>query len=294
MRLRLHYGDLADASSLNQHRCASCSRTRSTTSARRATCASRFDMPEYTGDVTALGTLRLLEAIREVGARTTRFYQASSSEMFGKPTRRRRPRRRRSIRAARTRRPRSTRYWITRNYREAYGMFAANGILFNHESPRRGETFVTRKITRGGHADQGRAAGQALPRQPRRAARLGLRRRLRRGDVAHAAGRRAGRLRRRDRARATRCASSSTRRSATLGLDWRDHVEVDPRYFRPTEVDALCGDPAKAKARLGWAPRVRLRRARAHDGRRRPRARRGRAAGRDRTAPRLSGPRSVA
>ena len=150
-------------------------------------------------------------------------------------------------------------YWVTVNYREAYGMFAVNGILFNHESPRRGETFVTRKITRAVGADQGRAAGEALPRQPRRQARLGLRPRLRRGDVADAPAGRARRLRDRHRRDAQRCASSSRSPSLALGLDLDEHVEIDPRYFRPTEVDVLLGDATKARELLGWEPKVRSR-----------------------------------
>ena len=134
--------------------------------------------------------MRLLEAMRELGL-DARFYQASSSELFGKaqevPQSETTPFYPRSPYAA----AKAYAFYITRNYREAYGMFAVNGILFNHESPRRGETFVTRKITRAVGRIKLGLAGQAVPRQPRRQARLGLRRRLRRGDVADAAGGRA-------------------------------------------------------------------------------------------------------
>ena len=152
-----------------------------------------FDEPEHTGNATALGTMRLLEAVRMSGVEC-RYYQASSSEMFGAET----PPQDESTPFY----PRSPYgvakvygYWATRNYREAYGLFAVNGILFNHESPRRGETFVTRKITRAVGADQGRPRRAHLHGQPRRRARLGLRAGVRRGHVADAPGRRAGRLR---------------------------------------------------------------------------------------------------
>ena len=156
-----------------------------------------FDIPEYTFDVTGAGTVRLLEAIREVGG-SPRFYQASSSEMFGAappPQNEETPFHPRSPYGV----AKVAAYWATVNYREAYDMFAVNGILFNHESPRRGETFVTRKITRAVAQDRGRPAGEALPRQPRRPARLGIRQGVRRGDVADAPGGRARRLRDRDR-----------------------------------------------------------------------------------------------
>ena len=154
-----------------------------------------FDIPEYTFDITGAGTVRLLEAIREAGVKT-RFYQASSSEMFGAappPQNEETPFHPRSPYGV----AKAAAYWATVNYREAYDMFAVNGILFNHESPRRGETFVTRKITRAVARIAAGAPGQALPRQPRRPARLGLRARLCRGDVGDAASARAGGLRHR-------------------------------------------------------------------------------------------------
>ncbi len=147
-------------------------------------------------------------------------------------------------------------YWITKNYREAYGLFAVNGILFNHESPRRGETFVTRKITRAvarikagvqkdiylGNLDAIRDWGYAAG--------------VRRGHVADAAGRRAGRLRSGHGCADTRSATSWRPRSIMSGLDWQKYVRFDERYLRPTEVDALIGDPAKAADKLGWVPTI--------------------------------------
>ena len=142
-------------------------------------------------------------------------------------------------------------HWMTVNYREGYGMHVSNGILFNHESPRRGENFVTRKITMGVAAiKNGREQG-AAPRQPRRQARLGLRQGLRRGDVADAAAGAARRLRGRHGRDALRARVPRGGLLATSGLDWQDYVKVDPKYFRPAEVDVLLGDPAKA--RRSWA-----------------------------------------
>ena len=229
-----------------------------------------FETPEYTANVDALGTLRLLEAIRILGP-------ASKTGSI-------RPRPRSSTAGARRRRRRETTpfsprspyaaaklyaYWITVNYREAYGMHASNGILFNHESPMRGETFVTRKITRAAAAIQARSSGEALSRQPRRRARLGPCPRLCQGHVADAAAGPARRLRAGDRRRRTACATSSnalSRRSASgspgrrgratrrasMRRTGRDAIAIDPRYFRPTEVDLLVGDAGKARARIGW------------------------------------------
>ena len=152
-----------------------------------------FDSPEYTGEVTALGSTRLLEAVRRSGI-GARVYQASSSEMFGAsppPQNEGTPFAPRSPYAA----AKVYAYWMAVNYREGSGMFAANGILFNHESPRRGETFVTRKVTRAVARNPRRAAAEGVSRQPRLAPRLGLRPGVRRGDVAHPAAGRAGRLR---------------------------------------------------------------------------------------------------
>jgi GDPmannose 4,6-dehydratase len=215
-----------------------------------------FDIPEYTFDVTGGGTLRLLEAIRESEVKT-RFYQASSSEMFGAsppPQNESTPFHPRSPYAV----AKVAAYWAAVNYREAYGMFAVNGILFNHESPRRGETFVTRKITRAvarikaglqdklymGNLDAERDWGYApdfveamwmmlQADEP--------------DDYVIATGEK-----------------HSVREALELafahaGLNPDEYVEIDSRYFRPSEVDSLLGDPSKAKERLGWEPKVRFR-----------------------------------
>ncbi|MEV1045704.1 GDP-mannose 4,6-dehydratase [Streptomyces sp. NPDC049916] len=215
-----------------------------------------FDAPLYTGDVTGLGTVRLLEAVRASGVQT-RIYQASSSEMFGAsppPQNEKTPFHPRSPYSV----AKVYSYWATVNYREAYGMFAVNGILFNHESPRRGETFVTRKITRG------------VAR-----IRAGLQDRLHLGNLDAV----------RDWGyapeyvdamwRMLQCDAPDDYVVATgegvsvrqflefafehAGLDWTEHVRYDPKYERPSEVDALIGDASKAEERLGWKPEVRSR-----------------------------------
>jgi GDPmannose 4,6-dehydratase len=212
-----------------------------------------FDMPEYTGDVTGLGTLRLLEAIRKTGI-DTRFYQASSSEIFGAappPQNEHTPFQPRSPYAA----AKVYAYHISKNYREAYGIFACNGILFNHESPRRGETFVTRKITR--------AATRI---------KLGLQEKLYLGNLE--AKRDWGYARdfveamwlmmQQDEPDDYVVATGEThsvrefvqRVFERLTLDYKEYTVVDPRYFRPTEVDVLLGDAAKARNKLGWKPKV--------------------------------------
>ena len=212
-----------------------------------------FDEPEHTGDTTGIGSIRLLEAVRVAGVRC-RYYQASSSEMFGASP----PPQDEETQFY----PRSPygaakvySYWVTRNYREAYGLFAVNGILFNHESPRRGETFVTRKITRAvarikdgseellymGNLDAIRDWGYA-PEYVE-----GMWRMLQADepeDFVLATG-----------------GSYSVRdfletAFAHAGLDWEEHVRFDERYLRPTEVDSLIGDASKAEAKLGWKPTV--------------------------------------
>jgi len=216
-----------------------------------------FDQPIYTVDVDALGTLRVLEAVRMVD-RGIRFYQASSSEMFGMaeeiPQNEKTPFHPRSPYAC----AKVYAYWQTVNYREAYGMFACNGILFNHESPRRGETFVTRKITRAatrikhglqdklylGNLDAKRDWGYA-------------------GDYVEAMWLMLQRDTPDDYVVATG-ETHSVREFLEeafgyLDLDWREHVEIDPRYYRPSEVDVLVGDAAKAKRLLDWEPRVTFR-----------------------------------
>lgn len=212
-----------------------------------------FDMPEYTGDITGLGTLRLLEAVRKNGI-TTRFYQASSSEMFGSappPQNETTPFQPRSPYAA----AKVFSYHMAKNYRDAYKIFACNGILFNHESPRRGETFVTRKIVR--------AATQI---------KLGLKEKLYlgnleakrdwgfAGDYVEAMWLMLQQDEPDDYVIATG-ETHSVREFAfrvfqKLGLDYEKHVVIDPKYLRPTEVDILRGDAAKARNKLGWKPKV--------------------------------------
>ncbi|GAA4408605.1 GDP-mannose 4,6-dehydratase [Fodinibacter luteus] len=252
VRLFLHYGDITDGSRLvtllNQvapdevYHLAAQSHVRVS-----------FDEPEYTGDTTGLGTIRLLEAIRMIGLEC-RFYQASSSEMFGAaspPQHEETPFHPRSPYGA----AKVYSYWATRNYREAYGMFAVNGILFNHESPRRGETFVTRKITRAvariaeglqdelylGNLYAARDWGYA----PEYVEAMWLM--LQHGspdDYVVATG------------------SSHTVRDFVAiafghaGLDWEKHVRFDDRYLRPAEVDSLVGDPSRAASQLGWRAQV--------------------------------------
>jgi GDPmannose 4,6-dehydratase len=212
-----------------------------------------FDMPEFTGDITGLGVTRLLEAIRRSGIKT-RFYQASSSELFGDsppPQNEATPLQPRSPYAA----AKLYGYWMVRNYREAYGLFATNGILFNHESPRRGETFVTRKITRAvarikfglqkklylGNLDAKRDWGYA----PDFVEAMWL---ILQQDSPE------------DFVIATGEAHSVREfleeAFGHVDLDWRDYVEIDPKYFRPTEVDFLLGDASKARRILSWQPRV--------------------------------------
>ncbi len=213
-----------------------------------------FDTPEYTSDVTALGTVRILEAIREVGIKP-KFYQASSSEMYGKvvetPQRETTPFHPRSPYAC----AKVFAYFATVNYREAYDMFACNGILFNHESERRGETFVTRKITRAatriklglqdklflGNLDAKRDWGYAkdyveamwLMMQAEKS-----------DDYVIATGE-------------THSVKEFVEETFSyLDLDWNEHVEIDPWYYRPSEVDLLLGDSSKARKELGWEPKV--------------------------------------
>ena len=212
-----------------------------------------FDMPEYTGDVTGLGTLRLLEAIRKTGIKT-KFYQASSSEMFGAappPQNELTPFQPQSPYAA----AKVYAYYIVRNYRDAYKLFACNGILFNHESPRRGETFVTRKVTRAatriklglqdklylGNLDAKRDWGFA-------------------GDYVEAMWLMLQQEKPDDLVIATGETHSVKefveKVFQKLNLDYQKHVIIDPKYFRPTEVDVLLGDSSKAKNILRWKPRV--------------------------------------
>jgi GDPmannose 4,6-dehydratase len=251
VHLFLHYGDIADSTNLIKllyriqpdevYHLAAQSHVRVS-----------FDIPEYTGDVTGLGTIRILEAIRETGV-GAKFYQASSSEMFGKvqevPQRETTPFYPRSPYGV----AKVYAYWATRNYRESYGLFACNGILFNHESPRRGETFVTRKITRAvarikaglqknlylGNLDAKRDWGYAkeyveamwlMLQQPEP------------DDYVIATG------------ETHSVGEFLVEAFSHVGLDWRPYVEFDPKYLRPAEVDLLVGDASRAKRVLGWEP----------------------------------------
>ncbi len=254
-RLFLHYGDLTDGSVLSRllleiepdeiYNLGAQSHVRTS-----------FDLPEYTAEVTGLGAVRLLDAIRETGVQP-RFYQASSSELYGKvqevPQTETTPFYPRSPYAC----AKAYAFHVTRNYREAYGLFAVNGILFNHESPRRGETFVTRKITRAvgrikvglqdklylGNLDARRDWGYA----PEFVEAMWLMLQAETpDDYVIATGE-----------------THSVREFlesafGRVDLDWESHVELDSRYERPSEVDLLIGDPSKAKRDLGWEPRVKF------------------------------------
>jgi GDPmannose 4,6-dehydratase len=253
--IELVFGDLADGSVLNQ-----LMRTIRPDEIYNLGAQSHvrvsFDIPEYTADVDALGTLRLLDAIREEGV-DCRFYQASSSEMFGKvaevPQHEETPFHPRSPYGV----AKVFGYGITRNYRESYGMYAVNGILFNHESPRRGPTFVTRKITR--------AVG-AILRGEQDDLKLGNLDAQRDWGFARDYMDGAWRMLQADEPDDYVLATGETHTVQEfldeaftyVGLDWRDYVKIDPRYFRPAEVDLLIGDYSKAKERLGWEPTVRF------------------------------------
>jgi GDPmannose 4,6-dehydratase len=253
--IELVFGDLADGSVLNQ-----LMRTIRPDEVYNLGAQSHvrvsFDVPEYTADVDAMGTLRLLDAIREEGV-DCRFYQASSSEMYGKvhdvPQSEETPFYPRSPYGV----AKLFGYWITRNYREAYGMYATNGILFNHESPRRGPTFVTRKITR--------AVG-AILRGEQDELLLGNIDAKRDWGYARDYMEGAWRMLQADEPDDYVLATGETHSVEEFldesfgyaGLDWREYVKIDPRYFRPSEVDLLIGDYAKAKEKLGWEPTVRF------------------------------------
>jgi GDPmannose 4,6-dehydratase len=251
-KIYLHYGDLSDSGQLTNliyniqpeeiYHLGAQSHVRVS-----------FDMPEYTGDITGIGTTRMLEAIRRSGIKT-KFYQASSSEMFGSsppPQNEDTPFKPRSPYAV----AKVYAFWMVTNYREAYKILACNGILFNHESPRRGETFVTRKITRAlarikcgfenklylGNLDAKRDWGFA-------------------GDYVEAMWLMLQQDESDDYVIATGESHSVKEfleeAFSYQGLDWKDYVKIDPRYFRPTEVGYLQGDASKAKKKLGWQPRV--------------------------------------
>ena len=252
VKVFLHYGDLTDSSNLNQ-----LIKTITPDEVYNFGAQSHvkvsFDIPEYTSNVDALGTIRLLDALKDNMSKT-KFYQASSSEMFGKskpPQNEQTPFYPRSPYAA----SKIYSYWITVNYREAYNLFACNGISFNHESPRRGETFVTRKITR--------AATRI---------KLGLQKKLFLGNLGA----------KRDWGYAPEYVEAAWRIMqqkepddfviatgemhtvkefveevfGCLGMDWKKYVEIDKKYFRPTEVDELQGDITKIKEKIGWIPKT--------------------------------------
>jgi len=272
VKLFLHYGDLSDASNITRllekikpdeiYNLGAQSHVRVS-----------FDIPEYTADVAGIGTLRILDAIREARIKT-RFYQASSSELFGKaqeaPQKETTPFYPRSPYAC----AKLYAYWITVNYRESYGMYACNGILFNHESPRRGETFVTRKITRGlarimarkdkclylGNLDAQRDWGYAKDYVE------GMWRMLQQKnpeDYVLATGE----------THSVRDFIAECTKLLNIDLAWKGKgikeigydkktkktiIKIDPKYFRPAEVDLLLGDPSKARKKLGWKPKTKF------------------------------------
>ena len=253
-RLHLHYGDLSDSGQLTNLIYNVQPEEIYHLGAQSHVMVS-FEMAEYTGDITALGTIRLLEAIRRSGIRT-RFYQASSSEMYGDapaPQNEETPFRPRSPYAV----AKVHSFWTVNNYREGYNLFACNGILFNHESPRRGETFVSRKISR------------AVAR-----IKLGVQDKLYLGNLE--AKRDWGyapeyveamwRIVQQDRSDNFVIATGETHSVrefldeafGQVDLDWKKYVEIDKRYLRPTEVDLLVGDARKAKRQFGWEPKVRF------------------------------------
>ncbi len=251
-RFFLHYGDMTDSGGLNRL-VKTVQPDEIYNLAAQSHVQISFDQPEYTADADGLGATRLLEAIRTAGLRT-RFYQASTSEMFGlapPPQRETTPFHPRSPYGA----AKAYAHWMTVNYREAHGLFACSGILFNHESPRRGENFVTRKVTRG--------VAQIL---------AGRQARLRLGNLdaqrdwgdARDYVRAMWLMLQQDTADDYVIATGVTRTVRELveiafglaGLDWTAHVDVDPSYLRPADVPVLCGDPQKARDRLGWEPTI--------------------------------------
>jgi len=252
VQLYLHYGDLSNTGNLADL-IYSIQPDEIYNLAAQSHVRVSFDLPVYTGDITGLGTVRILEAVRKSGVKS-RFYQASTSELFGSakpPQSENTPFIPRSPYAA----AKLYAYWITRNYREGYDLFAGNGILFNHESPRRGETFVTRKITMAiaailagkqdalylGNLDAKRDWGYAPDYV---AAMWKMLQQENAEDYVIGTGE-------------THSVREFLDESfGYVNLDWHEFVKIDPRYYRPTEVDVLQADPTKAINKLGWEPRV--------------------------------------
>jgi len=252
-RLHLHYGDLNDSSSL-QSIVETVRPDEIYNLGAQSHVRVSFDIPEYTGEITALGTVRLLEACRKRDL-TCKFYQASSSELYGKvvetPQKETTPFHPRSPYAV----AKAYSFYMTQNYREAYGMFATNGILFNHESERRGETFVTRKITRAigrikhglqndlflGNLDAKRDWGHAKDYVE---AMWLMLQQNEPDDFVIGTG------------ETHSVREFAEKAFAIAGLDYNQYVKIDPRYFRPSEVDLLLSDPTKAKKTLGWQPKI--------------------------------------
>jgi GDPmannose 4,6-dehydratase len=273
-KFKMHYGDLTDTSNLVRL-VQETQPDEIYNLGAQSHVAVSFESPEYTADVDAMGTLRLLEAIRILGLeKKTRFYQASTSELYGlvqeTPQKETTPFYPRSPYAV----AKMYAYWITINYREAYGIYACNGILFNHESPRRGETFVTRKITRGlanisqgledclymGNIDALRDWGHAKDYVRMQWMML---QQEKPEDFVIATG---VQYSVRDFINKSAAALGMTLRWTGAGVEesalWVEQnkiiVKIDPRYYRPTEVESLIGDPSKAKAKLGWTPEITL------------------------------------
>ncbi|MDX1953613.1 MAG: GDP-mannose 4,6-dehydratase [Verrucomicrobiota bacterium] len=254
-RLFLEYGDLSDASNLARL-VAKIQPDEVYNLAAQSHVRVSFDSPEYTADITGTGTVRLLEAIREAGIKP-RFYQASSSEMYGQvmevPQRETTPFYPRSPYGC----AKVYSYWITVNYRESYGMHASNGILFNHESPRRGETFVTRKITRAVAAIKAGLQDKLF---------LGNLDAKRDWGYAKEYVEAMWLMLQQDKPDDYVIATNETHTIREfldvafghVGLDWKKYVEIDPRYYRPAEVELLIGDYSKAKKQLGWEPKTKF------------------------------------
>jgi len=255
VKLFLHYGDLSDSVNLVKL-LYSLQPDEIYNLGAQSHVRVSFDVPEYTADVTGVGTIRILEAIRESGVKP-RFYQASSSEMYGKvqevPQKETTPFWPRSPYGC----AKMFGYWATINYRESYGLFASNGILFNHESPRRGETFVTRKISR---------AVAAIKLGQQDSLYLGNREAKRDWGYAPEYVEGMWRMLQHDEPDDFILATNETysvqqyveEAFASVDLDWEKHVKYDARYERPAEVDLLIGDPAKAKEKLGWEPKTKF------------------------------------